>query len=143
MKKHLRNSLALFFASVLVTNLHRPFTSGEMIFPFPLEPEIKISIAWYAKMICDLVATMLFTMCICAVLSPVEKHLKEVTWVGHNAMYVFVKVWHRIFFIVAVVNGLDLLHFMISFRQTNWFFLIQNGFFFIMTSYYLYKAYRK
>jgi len=143
MKKHLRNTLILFFASVLVNNFHRIFSSGDMIYPFPMEPEIKISIAWYAKMVCDLLSATLFTMCICAVLKPVEKHLHEVTWVGHNAMYVFVKVWHRIFFIVAVVNGLDLLHYIISFRQTNWFFLIQNGFFFTMTSYYLYKAYRK
>lgn len=143
MKKHLRNSLILFFGSVLVNSLHRAFTDSGMIYPFPWEPDISISIAWYAKHISELSSAILFTMCICAVLKPVEKHLNDVSWVGHNAMYVFVKVWHRIFFIVAVVNGLDLLHYLISFRQTNWFFLIQNGFLFLMTAIYLYKAYRK
>lgn len=143
MKKAVRSTLILFFASIIVNNLHRVFANEQMITPFVLEKEISISVAWYAKHICDLLSFSLLMVCVCSILKPVEKHLRDAKWVGHNSMFIFVRVWHRIFFIVVVVSVLDLIHYFISFRQTDWYFLIQNGFFFIMTSYYLYKAYRK
>ncbi len=143
MKKQVTKTLVLFFVSVLVNSIDRAFQSEEMIAPFMYADDIKISIAWYAKHICELLSFSILMLCVCSILRPVEKHLNEVKWVGHNAMYVFVKVWHRIFFIVFIVSCLDLVHYIISFRQLHWFFLIQNGFFFIMTSIYLFKAYKK
>ena len=143
MKKQVTRTLLLFFISVLVGNLNRAFNSSEMIAPFTVKPDIQISIAWYAKHVCDLLSFSLLMLCVCSILKPVENHLKEASWVGHNAMYVFVRVWHRIFLIVFIVSCLDLVHYIISFRQMEWFFLIQNGLFFIMTSFYLYKAYKK
>lgn len=143
MKKSVKTTLILFFLSVFVNTIHRAFNSQELIYPFIYEKEIPISIAWYTKHICELVSFTLIMLCVCYILKPVEKHLMEVKWVGHNALLVFVKVWHRIFWVVVIISLLDLVHYIISFRQTEWFFLIQNGIFFLMTAYYLFKAYKK
>lgn len=143
MKKSVKTTLILFFLSVFINTLHRAFNSQELIYPFWYEKEIAISVAWHTKHICELLSFTLMMLCVCYVLKPVEHHLQDVKWVGHNALLVFVKVWHRIFWVVVVISLLDLLHYIISFRQTEWFFLIQNGIFFIMTGYYLFKAYKK
>jgi hypothetical protein len=143
MKKSVKITLILFFLSVFFNTAHRAFTSNEMIHPFIYNKEVAISIAWYSKHICELVSFTLVMSCVCFILKPVERHLQEVKWVGHNSILVFVKVWHRIFTLVVIISLLDILHYVISFRQTEWFFLIQNAIFFILTGYYLFKAYKK
>jgi len=142
MKKPIAKTLLLFFLSVIINNAHRAWRSAEMIQPFLIN-DLQISVAWYAKLLCDMISFTLIMMCICFVLQPVESHMKNSEWKGHNAIYIFVKVWHRVFWVVVVISVLDIAHYLLSFRQTEWFFLVQNGIFFIMTSYYLYKAYRK
>jgi len=142
MRKATIRSLTLFFLSVIVNNLHRGWQSNTPIHPFFIG-DTAISIGWYTKMLCEMLSFSLLMLCVCAILKPVEKHFETVQWVGHNALFIFVKVWHRIFWVVVVISGLDIFHFLLSFRQTEWFFLIQNGVFFLMTSYYLYKAYRR
>lgn len=143
MKKSVANSLILFFLSIICQSVYRAFPSDEMIRPFMLKPDIEISVAWYAKHLSDLFSFMLLMFCIVSILRPVEKHLQDSRWVGHNAMLTFVKLWHRIFFVVAITGALDIVHYFISFKQTQWFFLAQNGVFFLMTFFYLFKAYRK
>jgi hypothetical protein len=143
MKKNVYTTLLLLFFSIFVNSLNRAFNSGEIIYPYSLEPTIPISIAWYAKHVCELISFSLLMLCVCFILRPVEKHLSEVKWVGHNAIFVFVKVWHRIFWVIFFTSILDTINYLISFKQAEWFFLIQNGLFLIMTSYYLYKAFRK
>lgn len=143
MKKPVTITLTLLFLSAIVNNLNRGIISSEMITPYFFEPAIKISVAWYAKHICELLSFSLIILCVCYVQRTVEQHLSKVSWPGHNTLYVFVKVWHRIFWTIFIISIVDLFHYLISFRQMEWFFLIQNGIFFTMTSYYLYKAYRK
>lgn len=143
MKKSVRTTLVLFFLSIFINNLNRAFSSAEMINPYPLKTDIAISVAWYAKHICELLSFSLLMLCICFILKPVEEHLKTVQWVGHNSLHTFVKVWHRIFWVVFLVSGLDFIHYILAFRNIEWFFLVQNGFFFLLTTFYLFKAYRK
>jgi len=143
MKQSVAKSLFLFFLSIICQSVYRAFPSDEMIAPFFLKPEIHISIAWYAKHLSDLFGFSLLMFCVVFILRPVEKHLQNSEWVGHNAMLTFVKLWHRIFFVVAITGLMDIVHYAISFKQTQWFFLVQNAIFFLMTFYYLFKAYRK
>lgn len=144
MKKSVKTTLILFFLSVFVNTIHRVWQSDTtMLYPFFYKKDIAIPISWYSKHICELLSFTLIMLCVCYILKPVEHHLKEVKWVGHNALLVFVKVWHRIFWVVVIISLLDLLQYIISFRQTEWFFLIQNAIFFLMTGYYLFKAYKK
>jgi len=143
MRKSVKTTLILFFLSVFFNTAHRAFSSNQTIHPFFYNKELAISIAWYAKHICELVSFTLIMCCVCFVLKPVEKHLQEAQWIGHNSLLVFVKVWHRIFTLIVIISLLDLLHYVASFRQTEWFFLIQNAIFFILTGYYLFKAYKK
>jgi hypothetical protein len=143
MKKNVRTTLVLFFLSVFVNNFNRVFSSPEIITPFPFDKDVSISVAWYAKHICELLSFSLLMLCVCFILKPVEEHLKTVQWVGHNSLHTFVKVWHRIFWVVFLVSGLDLVHYILAFRHIEWFFLIQNGLFFLLTIFYLFKAYRK
>lgn len=143
MKKAVIKSLALFFFSIVCQSIYRGFSSDAMIKPFPWATDTAISIAWYAKDLCDLFSFAALMLCVVYIFKPIEKHLAASQWIGHNAMLVFVKMWHRIFFVVAVTGGLDIIHYLLSFKQTHWFFLVQNAIFFIMTFYYLFKAYRK
>lgn len=143
MRKSVKITLILFFLSVFFNTAHRAFKSQEMIHPFIYKKEVYISVAWYAKHICELLSFSLIMCCFCYILKPVEKHLQEVKWVGHNSLLVFVKVWHRIFVLVVIISLLDIVHYIASFRQNEWFFLIQNAIFFILTGYYLFKAYKK
>lgn len=144
MKKSVKTTLILFFLSVFVNTIHRAWQSDTtIIHPFIYEKGIAISVAWYTKHICELLSYTLFVLCVCYILKPVEHHLQDVKWVGHNALLVFVKVWHRIFWVVVITSCLDITHYLLSFRQTEWFFLIQNLIFFLMTGYYFFKAYRK
>ena len=143
MKKTTYTTLFFFFASVLVNNANRAWSSTELINPFVLERGIEISIAWYAKHIAELSAYILFMLCVVSILRPVENHLQKVQWIGHNYMLTFVSVWHRIFVVTTWIGGLDLFHYLIAFRQWDNFFLIQNLVFFILTSYYLWKAYKQ
>jgi len=142
MKKDTVRALSFFFLSTIVNNIYRGWQNNKLIKPFLIN-DIEISVSWYSKMLCDMTSFLLLMLCVCAILKPVEKHFENVQWVGHNALFIFVKVWHRIFWVVVIISALDIAHFLLSFRQTEWFFLIQNGIFFLMTSYYLYKAYKR
>jgi hypothetical protein len=143
MKRNVTISLTLFFLSVFINNFNRAFSSDELINPFIFEKEIEISIAWYSKHICELVSFCLLMLCVCYVLKPVEKHLMEVEWPGHNSILTFVKVWHRIFWVVAVTAILDVVNYFLTYKRCQEFFLLQNAIFLIMTGYYLFKAYKK
>lgn len=143
MKKDVKITLILFALSVFMNNLNRAFTSSEIINPYPLMPDIKISVAWYAKHISELISFSLLMLCVCCILKPVKQHLKSVIWLGHNTLLTFVSVWHRIFMIVFLVSILDLIHYFIAFRRIEWFFLVQNGLFFLLTIFYLFKAFKK
>lgn len=143
MKKYVFLSLSLFFLSAFLNNLYRIFNSDEIIKPFFLKKELEISVAWYAKHVCELLSFSFLMLCICSILKPVRNHLKNSNWLGHNSIYVFTKLWSRLFCTVVWISLFDLLHYIIAFRQLEWFFLIQNALFFLLTSYYIFHAYKK
>ena len=108
-----------------------------------MEKEIPISVAWYAKHLSELFSYSVLMFCFCFILQAVEYQLEKIGGIWLAALYVFVKMWHRLLWVVAVTSVLDIVHYVISFRQFQLFFLIQSFLFLIATIYFIFKAYYK
>lgn len=149
MKKAAFRSVITFFIGCILPQIHRAFARPIVrINPFHYGvdrdgKELIIFLQWYVKDIGEALSFTAMMMTICFILKPIEKHLKEAKWVGHNSMMIFVKMWYRVFTVVIVISILDLIHYLLSYRHSEWFFLISNGIFLFFTVYYIYKAYRK
>lgn len=141
MKNHVIFTLTLFFLSIVLNSVYRAFPSDEIIHPFFLNKSIPISIAWYAKHLSELFSFSMLMWCFCRILTPIEKHLEDSIWIGKNGLYVFVKMWHRVLWVVAITSVFDIVHYVISFRQFQLFFLIQNTIFFVVSIHFIFKAY--
>lgn len=136
-------AIILFFLSCFLPQFYRLFNTkpARILHPFFLKKDITISKAWYIKDICEALSFSFLMLTICFILKAVERHLEEVDWRGSNKMLAFTKTWHRIFYVVFITSIFDLAHYLISFKQTEWFFLILNGFFLFLTAYYIYRLY--
>jgi hypothetical protein len=143
MKKYAILTISFLFASIFVNNSYRIFQSTGIIYPFPYRSEINISLAWYTKILADHVSFTLLMTCIIYVLKPIILYIEKSEWIGKNPMLIFVRLWHRIFCIVFIVSIADIFHYLLAFKQSQIFFLVQNAIFIILTSYYLFKAYKK
>lgn len=150
MKKYTIRTVATLIVSWVLPHVHRLWNNMpiEKITPFyfgrgktgkPLE----ISVQWYVKDIGDLLSFSLLMLTVVMILFPVIKHLKEVKWVGHNQLLIFVTLWHRLFLIVLVSSVFDLIHYLIAFRQVEWYFLILNGGYVVMSIYFIQKLWKR
>ncbi len=150
MKKGSIYIIIIFFVSLLIPQIHRICSNHSIIllhpFPFGFDSKglpISISLQWYLKEIGEILGTTGLFLCVCVVLKPVENHLKEVKWIGHNGLLIFVTMWRRIFYIVTAGYVFDLIHYLTSYRHSESFFLITNAVFLFWTGWYIYKAYKK
>lgn len=140
MKKYAISSVVLLFLSVLAGQFDRAFNSTDAVRPFMLI-DAETSLGWYTDYLCDLISFSLLMYAVIVILKPIKLHFLEDE--KRNWLYGFVKMWHRVFWVIFITSLLDIVHFVIAARQFDKFFLIQNGLFLIMTGYFIYKLYRK
>lgn len=139
-RKYIISSISLLMLSVASNNIDRAFNSPVATRPYPLRPVIETSVGWYWDYLGDLCSFSFLMLAVVLILHPVYYHFKEIQ---HAPLYVFTKMWHRVFWVIFVTSVLDVLHYVLAARQIEQYFLIQNGVFLIMTGYFIYKAYRK
>lgn len=140
MKKQTIISVSLFLLAALLPNVHR-MLNNEHIYkfhPFPFS-NMEISLQWYVKDLGDLFSYSLVMLLVLFLLRVVEKHLEGEQWKGHDKILSFIKVWERVFNITFIISIFDIAHYLLSFKQTEWLYLVMNGIFWIMTCYYLFK----
>jgi hypothetical protein len=149
-KKYVISSISLLMLSVFTNNVDRVFRSNEAVAPFPLyQPTVldKVrgitSVGWYWDYLGDLFSFAFLMLAIVLILQPIYYHFKLLSGNTYSHLYVFTKMWHRVFWVIFVTSVLDIIHYVLAARQFEKFFLIQNGIFLIMTAYFIYKAYRK
>lgn len=144
MKKYAISTFTLLFFSFLLPNVYRMYNNGEIktIHPFFLSNE-KISLAWYLKDCGDLISFSMIVLVVCLLLNLIEKYLKSDHWTGNLEITNFVNLWQLVFWIIFFSSVLDFVHYLIAFKQIQWFFLIQSGLFLIVSCHYICKAYRK
>lgn len=143
MKRYSIVTIALLFASIFANNFYRIIKSTGIIYPFPYRLDINISLTWYAKLLSDQISFSLIMACVIFILKPIILYIEKSEWIGKNPMLIFAKLWQRIFIVILIVSIADIFHYILAFKQSQIFFLIQNGLFIALTSYYLYKAYRR
>lgn len=150
MKKYTIRTVVTLSLSWVIPMLYRLWNNSpiEYIHPFLYGTgkdgnPLRISIQWYVKDIGELISYSLVMLTVCMILIPVIKHLQEVKWVGHNGLLIFVTVWQRLFQIIFWASVFDLIHYIIAFRQIEIYFLILNGFYFLLSFYYLFKLWRR
>lgn len=140
MKRYALTSIILLFISVLVGQVDRAYNSVSAIKPF-LISDYETTIGWYTDYLCDLCSFSFLMAAVIVILKPISVHFftEEI----HSWLYGFVKMWHRVFWVIFVTSLLDIVHFIIAARQIEWFFLAQNGIFLLMTGFFIYKLYRR
>lgn len=145
MKKYWIISLSLLFLSVITGNLDR-FTrlnDGGYIKPFPLMQDEQIHLWWYSKHIAELASFSLLMLMVCYIMKGIEQYFMEKPGESYTGIFIFVKTWHRLFWVIAITSLLDLIHYLLAFKRLEEFFLIQNGLYLMITAFFIYKAFRK
>lgn len=135
-------SIVLLMLSVFTNNADLVFYEDGTINPFPFHPG-PTSKAWYWDMLFDLVSFSLIMCCIVVVLDVVSIHFTDFKKHGYYELYVFTWMWHRVFWVIAITSALDIIHFMLAARQWEWYFLVQNALFLIISCYFIFKAFWK
>lgn len=129
--------------SVFTNNIDRLFTSPKPTNPYFFRHDIVTSIGWYWDYLGDLISFSLLMYCVVLVLKPVYIHFRDTPVQAHTGLFIFTKLWHRIFLVIFVTSILDIIHYVLAARQIQQFFLIQNAVYLIMTGYFIFKAYHK
>lgn len=145
MKWFVIKTVTLFFLSVFVANAHRVLNASriEMLHPFIARPEIPISRHWYYLFLGDLISYSFVWLWVCFTLNPIQRHLQDIKWAGTNPYLVFVTLWHNIFWVCFFASILDIAHFLIGFKTIDWWFVVQNSVFLIISIYFICKSYFK
>ena len=143
MKKYILSSIALLMLSVFANNVDRIFYSPAAVHPYPLKPAIVTSVGWYWDYLGDLISFSFLMLAVVLILQPVYYHFRHLSKNSYQHLFVFTKMWHRVFWVIFVTSILDILHYVLAARQFEYFFLVQNAVFLLMTGYFIYKAYRK
>ena len=141
MKQKLFVSLFLFLSASILPHAHRLWNNRPIVKfnPFPLSPDTTISHQWYVKDIGDQFGFILLMALVVYVMGIVIEHLKNYDWHGHNFVLEFARVWRRVFYVVLLISIFDLLNYLLSFRQSERIFLIENLLYWLLSGYYLYK----
>jgi hypothetical protein len=136
-------TVILFILACTVPHLYRVLPTEPVVRHslFPYSNEV-ISWPWYSKFLCDKISFFLLMLLIYKVLQPVKNHIQKQQWIGHNRLLIFVQLWVRVFSMIAISAFLDILHFALAFQKWEWYFLAQNILFTVITSYYIYKAFK-
>lgn len=142
MKKFVIKTMLFFCASYFIQYVYKFVVNPIMVNPFPLRPDISISTDWMFKYYGELISYSFMMLAICYVLNPIEQHLKE-KMNSYYGLYIFVRMWHRVFWVIFFTSILDIINYALSFKRNEYFFLIQNGLFLILTCYFIYKTYKK
>ena len=142
MKKYVIKSLVFFGVSYFIQYAYKFVEHPVKVNPFPLKPDIAISTDWLAKHYGELVSYSFMMLAICYVLNPIERHFREKR-TSFFALYIFTRMWHRVFWVIFFTSLLDIVNYALSFKRNEYFFLIQNGLFLILTCYFIYKTYKR
>lgn len=142
-RKYVISSISLLMLSVAANNVDRFFYSIKAVKPYPLRKSIETSVGWYWDYLGDLSSFAFLMLAVVLILQPVYYHFKALSTNTYQHLYVFTKMWHRVFWVIFVTSILDIIHYVLAARQIEQFFLIENGIFLFMTGYFIYKAYRK
>lgn len=150
MKKYTIRTISTLIIGWVLPHIHRLWNNKpiEKITPFLFGKgkdgkPIKISVEWYVKDIGDLLSFSLLMLTVVMILIPVIDHLKKVQWHGHNQLLIFVTLWYRLFLVILVSSIFDFIHYMVAFRQIEWYFLILNGGYVIMSTYFIQKLWKQ
>lgn len=130
---------------MVVANGHR-FLNGsslEMILPFIMRPKIEISTQWYYLFLGEQISYSFLWLLVIFVVQPVMHHLEDSNWAGLNPYLVFSKLWYKIFILCFIASVTDTLHFLIFFKRSQAWFLIQTGSFSLLSAYFIFKSYIK
>lgn len=144
-KKYTIRTIVTLVISWILPQIHRIYNNFpiKIIHPFPYAKQVEISTQWYVKDLGDLSSFSLLMVMVYMVLIPVRNHLKEAQWVGHNRLLNFVTLWHRLFLIIIIASIFDIVHYILAFRQLEWYFLILNGGYLVMSLYYIQKLWKR
>jgi len=139
MKKYAISTFTLLFISFLLPNVYRIYNNGpiKMIKPFLLSSE-EISIAWYLKDCGELLSFTSLVLVVCLLLNLIEKKVEE----PYEVVF-FINLWQVVFWVIFYSSILDFTHYIIAFKQIQWFFLIQSGLFLLISCNTICKAYKQ
>jgi len=134
-------SVVLFLLAALLPNIHRVLNNVKMekLHPFPLDRSVGISAQWYIYDIGQAASYMLIMWLVVVILRAVENYIENKESPVPRGFLSFVKVWERVFTVTLIISIFDIIHYLISFRHTEWLYLVMNGVFWIMSCHYLFK----
>lgn len=139
MKKYAISTFTLLFISFLSPNVYRIYNNSsiKMVRPFLLSKE-EISIAWYLKDCGELLSFTCLVLVVCLLLNLIEKKVEE----PYEVIF-FINLWQVVFWVIFYSSILDLAHYVMAFKQIQWFFLIQSGLFLLISCNTICKAYKQ
>jgi hypothetical protein len=141
MKKSAFLSVSLLMLSVFAGQMDRVFVNSQKAISFLLY-DGATSLSWYADYLGDLLSFSLFMLCIITVMKPIYVHFERLQDTVHHRLYVFTRLWYRLFNVIFIISVIDVFHFILAARQSEIIFLSQNILFLLLTIGLTYKAYR-
>lgn len=142
MKKTAALSTGYLFCSVFAGHVDRVFVKNEKVIKFPFL-DSPTTLNWYADYLGDLCSYSLFMLCLITVMKPVYRHFENMQDTVHHRMFIFTRLWHRLFWVITITSFVDVIHFILAARQIEAVFLIQNIAFLLVTVVLIIKAYSR